>query len=222
VSDSNSGGSPTTVTKGTAVTGTYTISGSPSGTLGTLNLTDAAGAPTFNLYLVDPTLNILDPSNSAGGGGALLLHTDASIIGTGILIPQAVSSSPTFSMNHALNLINSVTSSTSPNEVDLVGRLASDGTANFNGAADYGQSSAFFPNVVAGNTLTGTFAPDGTNAGHFTGSFTFGTGAAFPFISPTVSMFNVSFYQASDSQALVIQTDTSADTWGYLLKQQLP
>src|SRR5438552_4766185 len=49
VSDSNSGGSPTTVTKGTMVTGTYMISGSPSGTLA---LTDAAGTSTFNLYLV--------------------------------------------------------------------------------------------------------------------------------------------------------------------------
>jgi len=35
-------------------------------------------------------------------------------------------------------------------------------------------------------------------------------------------MFQVSYYQASASQALVIQTDTSADAWGYLLKQQLP
>src|SRR5947199_3562639 len=57
ISDSNSGGLPTTVTKGTMVTGTYMISGSPSGTL---NMTDAAGTSTFNLYLVDPALNILD------------------------------------------------------------------------------------------------------------------------------------------------------------------
>jgi hypothetical protein len=225
VSDSNSGGSPTTVTKGTTVTGTYVISGSPSGTL---NLTDAAGASTFNLYLVDPTLNILDPSNSAGGGGALLLHTDATIVGTGVLIPQVVSGTPGFSNNHAVNLINSVDpdpTTKGPNEVDLAGRLASDGTSKFNGAADYGQSSAFFPNVVLGNTLTGTFAADGANAGHFTGSFTFGTDptiALFPFLASGASTFNVSFYQASDSQALVIQTDTSADTWGYLLKQQLP
>jgi len=45
----------------------------------TLTLSDAAGTSTFNLYLVDPALNILDPSNSSGGGGALLLHTDASV-----------------------------------------------------------------------------------------------------------------------------------------------
>jgi len=222
VSDSNSGGSPTTVIKGTAVAGMYVISGSPTGTL---SLTDAAGTSTFNLYLVDPALNILDPSNSSGGGGALLLHTDASIVGTGVLIPQVVSGSPTFLQNHGLNLINSVTTSTPPNEVHLLGRLASDGTANFTGTADYGQNSSNSQIVVKGNTLSGTFAADSVNPGHLTGSFTLGTDPAialFPFITPAVSTFQVSYYQASASQALVIQTDTSADAWGYLLKQQLP
>jgi hypothetical protein len=225
LSDSNSGGSPTTVIKGTTVTGTYMISGSASGPAGTLNLTDAAGTSAFNLYLVDPTLNILDPSNASGGGGALLLHTDASIIGTGMFIPQLVSGTPSFSNNHGLNLINSITSPTQPNEIHLVGRLASDGTANFTGAADYGQNGAFFPNIVLGNTLAGTFAADGANPGHFTGAFTLGTAptiALFPFIPPAVSTFAVSYYQASSSQALVIQTDTSADSWGFLLQQQLP
>ena len=224
VSDSNSGGLPTTVIKGTTVTGTYMISGSPSGTL---NLTDAAGTSTFNLYLVDPALNILDPSNSSGGGGALLLHTDASIVGSGVLIPQVVSASPTFSQNHGLNLINSKSSLTPPNEIHLVGRLASDGTANFTGTADYGQNSAYAPpSVVIGNTLSGMFAADSVNPGHFTGSYTLGSDPTnplwFPFISPTVATLNVSYYQASSSQALVIQTDTSADAWGYLLQQQLP
>src|SRR5467141_3856851 len=222
VSDSNSGGSPTTVIKGTTVTGTYMISGRPSGTL---TLSDAAGTSPFNLYLVDPALNILDPSNSSGGGGALLLHTDASIVGTGVLIPQVVSGSPTFLQNHGLNLINSITTSTPRNEIHLLGRLASDGTANFTGTADYGQNSSNSQIVVKGNTLSGTFAADSVNPGHLTGSFTLGTDPAialFPFITPAVSTFQVSYYQASASQALVIQTDTSADAWGYLLKQQLP
>jgi hypothetical protein len=224
MSDSNLGGSPTIVNTGKSVTGTYMISGSPSGTL---TLSDAAGTSTFNLYLVDPALNILDPGNSTGGGGALLLHTDASIIGTGILIPQVVSGSPSFSQNQGLNLANSVDppNMVNVNEVHLVGRLASDGAANFTGTADYAQNGAYFPNVVKGNTLSGTFAADSVNPGHFTGSFTLGTDptiALFPFIAPAVSMFQVSYYQASASQALVIQTDTSADAWGYLLKQQLP
>jgi hypothetical protein len=221
VSDSNSGGSPTTVFTGKPVTGMYMISGSPGGNL---NLTDAAGTSTFNVYLVDPALNILDPGNSSGGGGALLLHTDASITGTGMLIPQVISGSPAISQNHGLNLVNSVdtVNVATVNEVHLVGRLASDGAANFTGTADYGQNSSNTQIVVKGNTLSGTFAADSVIAGHFTGTFTLGTDPAialFPFISPVVSTFQVSYYQASSSQALVIQTDTSADAWGYLLKQ---
>jgi len=224
VSDSNFGGSPTIVNMGKSVTGTYLISGSPSGTL---TLSDAAGTSTFNLYLVDPALNILDPSNSSGGGGALLVHTDASVVGTGMLIPQVVSGTPSFSQNHGLNLVNSVdpANMANVNEVHLVGRLSSDGAANFTGTADYGQNGAYYPNVVKGNTLSGTFAADSVNPGHVTGSFTLGTDPAialFSFITPAVSTFQVSYYQASASQALVIQTDTSADAWGYLLQQQLP
>ena len=221
VSDSNSGGSPTTVFTGKPVTGMYMISGSPSGNL---SLTDAAGTSTFNVYLVDPALNILDPGNPSGGGGALLLHTDASITGTGMLIPQVISGSPAISQNHGLNLVNSVdtVNVATVNEVHLVGRLASDGAANFTGTADYGQNSSNTQIVVKGNTLSGTFAADSVNVGHFTGTFTLGTDPAialFPFISPAVSTLQVSYYQASSSQALVIQTDTSADAWGYLLKQ---
>jgi len=58
----------------------YMISGSPSGNL---SLTDAAGTSTFNVYLVDPALNILDPGNSpAEEGERCFFHTDASITGT--------------------------------------------------------------------------------------------------------------------------------------------
>src|SRR6267142_1364543 len=221
VSDSNFGGSPTIVNMGKSVTGMYLISGSPSGTL---TLSDAAGTSTFNLYLVDPALNTLDPSNSTGGGGALLLHTDASIIGTGILIPQIVSGSPSFSQNHVLNLVNSVDTANAAtvNEVHLVGKFARDGAANFTGTADYGQNSSNTQIVVKGNTLSGTFAADSVNAGHFTGSFTLGTDPAialFPFISPAVSTLQVSYYQDSSSPALVIPPAPPADAWGYLLKQ---
>jgi len=42
-------------------------------------------ASTFNIYMVDPAVISLIPTNSSGGGGALLLHTDALINGTGIV-----------------------------------------------------------------------------------------------------------------------------------------
>src|SRR5258708_21574559 len=66
VSDSNSGGSPTTVFTGKSVTGTYMISGSPSGNL---SLTDAAGTSPLNLCLVVPPPNIPPRADSSGEAG---------------------------------------------------------------------------------------------------------------------------------------------------------
>lgn len=44
----------------------------------------------------------------------------------------------------------------------------------------------------------------------------------YSFIPPSVTTLNVSFYQASDTQILLIQTDNSANVSGYLLQQRLP
>jgi hypothetical protein len=226
VSDANAGGSPTVPTTGTAVSGSYTI---PATLNGTMTLADAAGNSTFNVYMVDPTLNILDPNNATGAGGALLLHTDANISGTGLLIPQSLSTSPTFTGNYALNLVNSIAVAT-PDELDLVGVTTGDGSANFiNGLADYDhnydQNTPPTPKPVFGAGVTGTFAQDSANAGHFTGSLSVTpTVGGYPFIpgaaSPTI--FNVSFYQASAWQAFVVETDMLANIEGTLMQLQLP
>jgi hypothetical protein len=218
LSDSISGGSPSVPTTAKPATGAYTISTQN----GTLNLTDAAGASTFNIYMVDPTLNILDPNNTSGGGGALLLHTDASINGIGIVVPQAVSATPAFTASNALNLADPVVTSTATNEFDLAGVVTSDGTSKFtSGLSDYDENdsgnAAILP--VLGAATTGTFTADATNPGHFTGTFTV-TAGAYPFIS--ASAFSVSFYQASSAQAFVIETDVSGNGTGYLLLQQFP
>jgi hypothetical protein len=218
VSDSIAGGPPTTPSTSKPVTGSHMLSGTQNGTL---TLMDAAGSSTFNIYMVDPAVNILDPNNSSGGGGALLLHTDALINGTGIVVPQAVSATPSFVANYALNLTNTITTSPT-DESDLVGVVSSDGSSKFvNGLADYDKNDSANPAIlpVLGASFAGTFAADTTNAGRFTGSFTV-TPGAYPFIS--AAAFNVSFYQASGSQAFVIQTDSSGNGSGYLLQQQLP
>lgn len=215
-SDANSGGSPTVPTKGVAVSGSYMLSSTAPGTM---SLTDAAGTSTFDVYVVDPTLNILDPNNPTGHGGALLMHTDASIVGTGMLLPQ--NGTGTFTGNYALGLMNSIATST-PNELDLVGVITSDGTANFtNGLADYDQNNPTNPLPMFAGVLTGTFA---TNAGHFTGGLTVTPPAvtgSYSFIpgATTPTTFTVSIYQASVSQAFVIETDTQANAEGVLVQQ---
>jgi hypothetical protein len=126
--------------------------------------------------------------------------------------------------SHAINLRNSIAAST-PNELELVGVVASDGSGKFiNGVADYDQSDSINPaNTVSGAPFTGNYAADSANPGRFTGSFTIPTPmGGYPFIPPSVTTLNVSFYQASGSQALVIQTDNTANISGYLVQQLLP
>ena len=216
VSDANVGGAaPTTPSVAKAVSGTFAFT---NGLEGTLNLTDAAGNSTFNMYVIDPSLNLLDPDSSSGGGGALLLHTDANIIGTGSLISQISSNPPVIVGNQGLNLQNCIAAAT-PNELDLVGVLTSDGSGNLSkGVADYDQSNS--PNAVA--PFIGTFAADAANPGRFTGSFNIPTPTGgYPFIPPSVTTLNVSFYQVNGTQILLIQTDNTANISGYLIQQLL-
>jgi hypothetical protein len=221
-SDANAGAAPPTTHTSAAVSGNYTLSLTAPGTM---SLTDAAGTSTFGVYLVDPMLNILDPNNPSGGGGALLQHTDASIIGTGLLLPQK-SAGVTFTGNYALDLMNSI-ATTTPNELDLVGVLTSDGTANFtNGLADYDQNNPTNPVTMFGGVLAGTFTKDATNAGHFTGTITVTpptVSGSYPFIpgATTPTTFGVSIYQATISQALVVETDTQANSEGVLVQQAI-
>jgi hypothetical protein len=210
------------------VSGSYTASTTEAGTIN-LALTDAVGttASTFNVYPVDPTLNILDPNNSTGGGGALLLHTDANLNGIGVLIPQ--SSPQVFSRNYALNLVNAIATPTQ-NELDLVGILTSDSAANFAGTsdlADYTQNIG--PNPMLGAPLSGTFTADLTNSGRYTGAFSvtslaggYSYPAATSTAAATISTFSVVIYQATPSQAFVVETDTSAITLGQMVQQNLP
>jgi hypothetical protein len=229
ISDSNAGGAPTIPSVGKAVSGSY----KPGATPATLTLTDATGGPAaLNVYPVDPTLNILDPNNTTGGGGALLLHTDANLVGSGVLLPQNLSAAPNFLGSNALNLENAIAAA-SPREVTLAGVFTSDGVSNFtNGLADYDWDDATSPmfTVMLQAPFTGSYAVDSSNVGHFTGTIDIPTPATnpplltttYPFILPSTNIFKVSFYQVSGSQAFIIQTDTTANVTGLLLQQQLP
>jgi len=225
ISDCNRGAAPpTTAQKAVALTnGGYTPTLGTPGILD-MSFTDAAGASTFKGYMVDSSINILDP-NSPGGGGGLLLHTDNQIIGTGVILPQQ--SPSVFSLNHAVNLVNSVASS-SPKEIDLVGILTSDSSANFLGnLADYARDSpAPIPQIGAG--LEGTFTADSLNPGRYTGTLivtTLASGYSFLTGSPlgggTTTPFSVAIYQATASQAFVVETDTQSLAAGQMLKQNL-
>jgi hypothetical protein len=227
ISDSNAGGSPANPKSPVKVSGSYDSS---NGGTGTLTLIDAAGSSTFNLYVVDKNVNILDPNASpagffSGGGNALTLHTDPNINGTGVLIRNPDVGFSPFLGNNALQLTNAIATSATTNELDLIGAVPADGGAHLSGLADYDQSDSSNPVAVLGASVTGSFADDTLNQGRATGSISIpipSTAGAYPFISPAAPSFSVTYYRINNSQAFVLQSDTSASSSGFLIQQLLP
>jgi len=226
ISDSNAGGSPANPKSAINVSGSYDSSGFATGSL---TLGDAGGSSTFNLYVVDRNVNILDPNASPtgfffGGGNALMLHTDANVNGTGVMIRNTNPGFSPFLGNNALQMTNAITTSTT-NEVDLTGFVGADGVARFFGLADYDQSDSSNPVAVLGASVTGSFFADTLNQRRAIGSITIPTpsaAGAYPFISAANPSFNVAYYRINSSQTFVLQTDTSASTTGFVIQQVLP
>jgi hypothetical protein len=227
ISDSNADGTLANPKSAVKVTGSY--ASLPGGT-GSLTLVDAEGTSAFNLYVVDFNVNILDPNASpsgffSGGGNALMLHTDTNVNGTGVMIRNPNSGFSPFLGSNALQLTNAITTSTTRNELDLVGVATADGVAHLSGFADYDQSDSSSPVEVLGASVTGSFVEDPLNKGRATGSITIptpSTAGAYPFISPATPSFDVAYYRINSSQSFVLQTDTSASSSGFLIQQLLP
>jgi len=221
IADSVSGNGSTVSTL--PLTGsTYSITGSPRGTV-----VVTGGAAALNLYVTDPNLNLLDPNNPNGGGGALILETDANGYTVGQVIPQANPSSATIQGNYVINMTALQNTGAGVDfELDLAGQaLASSGTG-FSGLADYAgaafnpvTSAGFTAPPVTGGSLAGTLNADSTNPGHFTGRINITPPANttyFHGLSGTNALLDVSYYQVSSTELLFIQIDGSELAIGVL------
>jgi len=186
IADTNSGGSY--ASGSIAGQGVYSITGTGAGTLtfpGTPSTTEQVSS--LLIFATDPDLNLLDPNNAAGGGGALILDYDNNAIGTGMIVSQ---SSGTFQGNYAIALqfYNSA------GQEDFAGQLAANGSGSVSGSVDL--NDKFVP--MGDVSLSGTFTPDSMNAGRYTGGLTVGG-----------ETFQITYYQASDGALLMVDTDSS-------------
>jgi hypothetical protein len=173
------------------------------GTL-TLNGGVSSDVTEFQVYLVDPSVNILDPTLSTGGGGALLLDSDADAVGAGAIIPQA--NSPSFNGAYGANLQAISSSNQAFAEIDLTGQLTASGGTNLTGTGDLNN----FGDLLPSQALTGTISADGSHAGRFTGTLMIGS----------FGTLNLVYYQATNSQIVVIEVDGGSIGTGVLLTQQ--
>ncbi|MGO9085356.1 MAG: beta strand repeat-containing protein [Candidatus Sulfotelmatobacter sp.] len=200
-----------------ALLGTYTISNTVGGTVynGYSSLAIGNGGlgtvTTLGLYNTDPALNLSDPNNTTGGGGALLLDLDAPLAGgTGILIPQTDVAAADFNGTYAyggqdfnqgipgwfgeIDFVGLGTVTASTEAVSGTGPF-SDPFGLFNGSGTPAETPA---------TATGTLVPDANEAAN--GRYTISM-----LVTPsgdTGSTLSVVIYQASANESLWIDNDS--------------
>lgn len=186
---------------------TYSISGSPRGTL------TASDGQTYNVYLTDPNLNLLDPNNTTGGGGGLLLEADAGDA-IGLIIPQT-DTGATLTGNYAFGLADQANPPNSDGGFD--GQFAvSTSSDTFSGQGGY-QGTASNGLIPIIGPLAGTFAADPSNLGRFTGTISTTPALWSSSIGGTTAgNDSVSYYLANESQGFVVETDSVAPGVGMI------
>lgn len=224
------GSGPGTVTTGIPLTQNAAISfsGTPRGTLTT------PSGQIYNIYLTDPNLNLLDPNNTTGTGGALMFqanNTSSSASygsSVGVMIPQTVAvaapvppssyaveflqqSNPWGCCNYNGGYTGDITVSANP-----AGTFAGEGEFQSSGSDSIGSCCA----KLDTEPISGTFTADTNNPGHFTG--TIETTPVFPLGaigSAVPGTFDVSYYMANGSQGFFVEIDPVAPTFGVVEAQ---
>jgi hypothetical protein len=205
-----------------SISGTYTIGIDGINGYGSLSIGMVNGAAgglmdvsEFGIYMVDPSVNVNDPNNSVGGGGALIIDLSTNVLGIGSLVPQTTGS---FTGNYALGLQDffpggSVTNPpVNSGEADFVGSAIAG--ANLAGSGTISDPREVLNNAMVDSvTFSAPITADSSNAGRFTISpFTVtlsnGAGATVPYAA------NV--YQASSGQLFWIEdgADTLSSVFG--------
>jgi hypothetical protein len=86
--------------------GTYSLQSSGINGYGSMSVEEGFGdVATFGLYMTDPALNLSDPNNTSGGGGALVIDLSGTEIlpgVSGVLINQSDPANADFNGNYAV------------------------------------------------------------------------------------------------------------------------
>ena len=201
VLDSNNAGIATSA--GPVTGATYSFSGNARGSVATQD-----GTFTANVYMTDPNINLLDPSNTKGGGGGLMLETDANGFDNGLL---AVQTTGKISENYAMGWRyrpGTVNGFSNNFDVAVTAALAMGPGGTFSGEGEWDVVMSGSP---PDQPMNGTIAADANHPGRYVGTFSPSPDAGLP----------TTYYQISDSQLVMLEMD-SAVADGFLVKQNLP
>lgn len=199
-SDVNENGHPTSA----AFQGTYSVASSGYSTI-TITPGNTQDVSLLGLYLTDPSVNLEDPNNTAGGGQGLIIDLDSTIDGSGLLIlPPSGSTTltgtygwgaQTFASGHELDAVGYVTITSG----------AASGAVNLNDLFNTGQDKSI--------AIAGTITADSNNAGRFTIPLTVSVGT-----SPAAASYVL--YQVSSTELIVIDNAATQFGLGVMEQQQ--
>ncbi len=148
--------------------GTYTIASSGYGSV-SVTVGGTTDFATYGIYVTDPTLNLNDPNNTTGAGGALIVELDGGTLGTGFIVPQTATALSTV---NAADSFSAIVAILSPDEfLDSTGQFVFSsgmfsGTGNVN---DFNLAAA--PPVDTENSavpISGVITADTANTGRYT------------------------------------------------------
>ena len=189
---------------GETIGGTYSISNEVGGTTyngyGSLTLSPALQSTSvLGIYLTDPALNLNDPNNTTGGGGALVADLDGfTLNGTGVLTPQTDTATADFTGSYAFGAQDYNTW-----ESDFVGQgsvtdLVLTGTGLLSDPMFYFSSNP----TDSGVPFSGTAIPDKANPGRYRMN-----PLVITVVPATPVDFRVVVYQASGGQLFWLDKD---------------
>jgi hypothetical protein len=201
-----------------SIAGTYTVAANGVGTMG-ITSANLGNVANLKIYMTDRSLNLNDPNNPNGGGGALVLEMDPILSGTtGVIIPQTSTATASVTGNYVVGAqsLNNYHSPTCVEcEFDMVAQgMLEGGVLTATGdLSDPLTTLVTGPGLYPGSTFNGILPPDATHPGRYS-SF-----ALAATINGTKGTFNVVIYQASGGQLFWLDVDSNG-LWLGPLQQQ--
>jgi hypothetical protein len=213
------------VTSASSLTASYTIASNGYGSVTSITgLEDVTGV---GLYATDPALNLMDPNNTSGGGGALLLDLDIPG-GTGVAVPQAATTAAA-DLNTsygfgAQDFNGNETLPASPDfpgwEFDYVGQGGFDTSLDLTGTLSLSDPFGYFvastQELQVGEPIAGTASgPDAS------GRYTYTTAVAIGPVdtNTTATSFTEVMYEANPALVFSLDED-SGSLWLGTYQQQ--
>ena len=195
-----------------AMSGQYSIASNGYGSLTITGGLGGSDVSTLGIYMTDPNLNLNDPNNPSGGGGAVVLDVDSVLAGgTGVMVPQTDSSAASFAGNYGVGWQSfNYFSSCGDCEFDMISQGSmTAGALSLTGLVSDPFLTLGTPDVTSsGDTFAGSPLADLTNPGRYSMlSTNVPANSLDATIDGAVGTFDLIIYQASGGQLFWMEWD---------------